>query len=112
MFFKQSKINAKFELISTSGGKLAVATYQNRLSDLLTDQFEQLTAAQNDFFKKGLDLTSLDTSIALIFGNKTTIGQVCSFANGLREGTVDDVPGFCCLDAPYESTEWGEKVRK
>ena len=112
-YFTQSIINVKFVLTSTTFGQLGVDfSNQNGLSELLTDKFEQLTAAQNDFFKKGLDLTSLDISIALIFGNKTTIGQVCSFANGLREGTVDDVPGFCCLDAPYESTEWGEKVRK
>ena len=65
---------------------------------------------RNKFFKK-LDRSSLDTSIALVFGNKTTIGQVCSFARGLEDDTVDDVPGFCCLDAPYESQDWGEKVR-
>lgn len=74
--------------------------------------FEKLKTQNDDYFKKGLNITSLDTSIALIFGKKTTIGQVCSFAKGLKKKTVDDVPGFCCLDAPYESTEWGEKVRK
>ena len=42
---------------------------------------------------------------------KTTIGQVCSFVKGLQERTVVDVPGFCCLDAPYSSSDWGEKVR-
>jgi hypothetical protein len=52
-----------------------------------------------------------DNSIALIFGNKTTIGQVCSFAQGLESKTVNKIPGFCCLDAPYQSIEhWGEKV--
>ena len=53
-----------------------------------------------------------DSSIALVFGNKTTIGQVCSFAQGLTSGTVTQIPGFCCLDAPYEinGAEWGEKV--
>lgn len=64
-----------------------------------------------DFYDKGLDRTSLDTSIALVFGNKTTIGQVCSFARGLDDGAVDDIPGFCCLDAPYQAPDWGEKVR-
>ena len=53
-----------------------------------------------------------DTSIALVFGHKTTIGQVCSFAKGLASNTVTAIPGFCCLDAPYQSKieEWGEKV--
>ncbi len=56
----------------------------------------------------------MDTSIALMYGNKTTIGQVCAFAQGLTSGTVTQIPGFCCLDAPYQSKnneEWGEKVR-
>lgn len=56
--------------------------------------------------------TSLDSSISLLFGNGTTIGQVCSFAKGLEENTVQDLPGWCCLDAPYQSKIWGEKVRK
>lgn len=56
----------------------------------------------------------IDSSIALMYGNKTTIGQVCAFAQGLTSGTVTQIPGFCCLDAPYQSKnneEWGEKVR-
>ena len=56
-------------------------------------------------------LTELDASVALLFGNKTTIGQVCAYAKGLDDDKVDDVPGFCCLDAPYQSNDWGEKVR-
>jgi hypothetical protein len=61
-------------------------------------------------FRKNMDI--FDTSIALVFGNKTTIGQVCSFAKGLASKTVTNIPGFCCLDAPYQSKieEWGEKV--
>ncbi|KAL3784268.1 hypothetical protein ACHAW5_005992, partial [Stephanodiscus triporus] len=73
--------------------------------------FAELQMQQDDWYDKGLDINSLDTSIALIFGNKTTIGQVCSFVKGLKEKTVEDVPGFCCLDAPYSSSDWGEKVR-
>ena len=23
---------------------------------------------------------------------------------------VDDIPGFCCLDAPYQAKDWGETV--
>lgn len=37
-----------------------------------------------------------------------TIGQVCSYARGLELQTVDAIPGFCCLDAPYEADDWGE----
>ena len=59
-----------------------------------------------------LNKNIFDTSIALVFGNKTTIGQVCSFAKGLMSKTVTNIPGFCCLDAPYQTKieEWGEKV--
>lgn len=52
-----------------------------------------------------------DDSIALLFGNGTTIGQVCSYSKGLEEEVVEDVPGFCCMDAPYEADDWGEVVR-
>jgi hypothetical protein len=55
--------------------------------------------------------SSLDASIAAIFGEKTSIGQVCSYAQGLKDGNVTTVPGFCCLDAPYEADYWGELVR-
>ena len=51
-----------------------------------------------------------DESIALLFGNKTTIGQVCAYSRGLELETVESNPGFCCLDAPYEAQEWGETV--
>jgi hypothetical protein len=74
---------------------------------LLTDACRTQLKAQ---FRKTKDL--LDSSVALVFGNKTTIGQVCSFAKGLQSNTVTNIPGFCCLDAPYQSKidEWGEKV--
>ena len=49
-----------------------------------------------------------DDSIALLFGNGTTIGQVCSYSKGLEEEVVENVPGFCCMDAPYEANDWGE----
>ena len=55
--------------------------------------------------------SSLDASIAAIFGEKTSLGQVCSYAQGLKDGNVTTVPGFCCLDAPYEADYWGELVR-
>ncbi|KAL9191170.1 hypothetical protein ACHAXT_000876, partial [Thalassiosira profunda] len=72
-------------------------------------------ALKDAFFQLGLDRSSLDASIALTFGNKTTIGQVCAYAKGLTDDggdegpTVEGLPGFCCLDAPYQSQVWGEK---
>jgi len=58
--------------------------------------------------KNGQRVTSLDTSIALVFGNKTTIGQVCSYSQGMDTDEEDALPGYCCMDAPYESDYWGE----
>ena len=61
---------------------------------------------------QGFARSALDDSIALVFGNKTTIGSVCSYSRALEEELVDNIPGFCCLDAPYESNNWGETVSK
>ena len=76
---------------------------------------EELQTRQADFFDTGLTMDSLDKSISLVFGDKTTIGQVCAYSKGLTSTnkTVVDIPGFCCLDAPYKARneEWGEKVR-
>jgi hypothetical protein len=74
---------------------------------MLSDSLKQQIGAQ---INNNIDL--FDSSIALVFGNKTTIGQVCSFAKGLQLNKVTKIPGFCCLDAPYQSKieEWGEKV--
>lgn len=55
-----------------------------------------LKPIQQNYFNSGLDRSSLDTSIALLWGNKTTIGQVCSFSKGVEAGTVEDVPGNIC----------------
>ena len=73
------------------------------LSDDCKTQLKTQFNMTNDLF---------DKAIALVFGEKTTIGQVCSFAKGLASNTVTAIPGFCCLDAPYQSKieEWGEKV--
>ena len=90
-------------------------TLSQRITDFLevNDDLEWLkqlfTWARVD---RGLDRSALDVSIALLFGNKTTVGQVCAYAKGLKDKTVDSLPGFCCLDAPYQSDFWGELVRK
>ena len=61
-----------------------------------------LEGIRDTLIARGLTRDRLDTSVSLLVGNKTTIGQVCSFARGLEDKIVDDLPGFCCLDAPYE----------
>jgi len=156
-----------------------------RLKGLIKDYEEQLKTLTN----QGLVRSQLDDSIALLYGNGTTIGQVCSYAQALKEEVfkpvnpndwcqggivsvndanvccssdcmqcggfkpasdgscisglcctegccnddfqeecktvtsvgciipsteierlVDNIPGFCCLDAPYEADTWGETV--
>ena len=75
------------------------------------DQLADLKALQVGLSNEGLtSSTFFDESIALLFGNGTTIGQVCAYSKGLELDTVDDVPGFCCQDAPYEAQDWGETV--
>lgn len=78
---------------------------ENQLANLMTLQegLSNQNITSSTFF---------DESIALLFGNKTTIGQVCSYSRGLESQTVEDTPGFCCLDAPYEAQDWGETVSK
>ena len=67
-----------------------------------------VAATQSD----GIAIDTLDTSMALLFGNKTTVGQVCGYSKGLEiDGTaLDGVHGFCCGDAPYQNDYWGELV--
>ena len=88
---------------SVNAWKSPSPTGEPLLSDGCKTQLKTQFNKTNDLF---------DKAIALVFGNKTTIGQVCSFAKGLASKTVTTIPGFCCLDAPYQSKieEWGEKV--
>ncbi len=83
-------------------------TFLEGFSTMLTDSCKDQIRAKFELNQTYI----LDSSIALVFGNKTTVGQVCSFAKGLASNTVTKLPGFCCLDAPYQSNmeEWGEKV--
>ena len=100
-------INRTFGLSNTASPVVAwkspSSTGEPLLSDACKGQLQGQFRLNNDTF---------DASIALVFGNKTTIGQVCSFAKGLKSSTVTNIPGFCCLDAPYQSKieYWGEKV--
>jgi hypothetical protein len=47
---------------------------------------------------------------ALVFGEKPSLGFVC----GNADAVVNDgknLPGYCCLDAPYQSDPWGTDNR-
>ena len=62
-----------------------------------TQQLERLEVIRSGLSSEGIDSVAvLDESIELLFGNKTTIGQLCAYSKGLEEVTVDDIPGFCC----------------
>ena len=100
-------IEIEFGLTETATSLPAWKTPSPTGEPLLSDDCKTQLKTQ---FNKTNDL--FDKAIALVFGNKTTIGQVCSFAKGLASNTVTAIPGFCCLDAPYQSKieEWGEKV--
>jgi len=71
------------------------------------DELEKELATKADGYVTSI---KLDESIAFLFGNGTTIGQVCSYAKGLESKKVETIPGFCCLDAPYEAQDWGQTV--
>ena len=100
-------INITFGLSNSSANVVAWKTPSSTGEPLLSDGCKAQLQAQ---FRLNKDI--FDASIALVFGNKTTIGQVCSFAKGLKSNAVTNIPGFCCLDAPYQSKleYWGEKV--
>lgn len=108
---KMNKECVKEEEECNGGDDDACEKRKKVCEDLIKDYEEQLRTLTN----QGLVRSQLDDSIALLYGNKTTIGQVCSYAKGLEvdsagESLVDGTPGFCCLDAPYESNAWGETV--
>ena len=104
VFFRELIYDSFFDLAEDCGPPLEQSVCDNALI--------LLAALRQTSIETGLSRSSLDESLAIIFGNGTTIGQVCSYARGLEAGTVEDLPGFCCLDAPYETQNWGEKVRR
>ena len=62
--------------------------------------------------KTSVSIESFDRAIELVFGKMTTIGQICAYADDNRGVNEPEPPGFCCLEAPYESdNNWGEMVR-
>jgi hypothetical protein len=60
--------------------------------------------------RKWASIQDFDNTISLLFGNGTTPGQVCAYNKALSEKKATDISGFCCLDLPVESVDWGEKV--
>ena len=59
-----------------------------------------------------LHIETFDRAIELLFGKMTSIGQICTYADNNRDINDPVPPGFCCLEAPYESVNnWGEMVR-
>jgi hypothetical protein len=54
---------------------------------------------------------AITKGLARVFGAKTSVGFIC----GIKEGVVEDgnkLPGYCCLDAPYQldNNYWGSEV--
>jgi len=54
---------------------------------------------------------SMNNMADLLFGEETTVGQVCAYAGALENDVVTDLPGYCCLDYPIDTKYWGEQVR-
>ena len=87
--------------------------YDYCYSPFCSQQKERLEDIRNGLSNEGISSsTFFDESIALLFGNGTTVGQVCAYARALTANPpeVDNIPGFCCLDAPYQADDWGEIV--
>ena len=55
-------------------------------------------------------IPTIDKVSGILFGEETTTGQICTFAKALKDGAVDDLPGYCCLDSPDDTKLWGEQV--
>lgn len=74
---------------------------------LISDRIKKKTLTDT---RKWASVQDFDNTISLLFGNGTTPGQVCAYNKALSEKKVTDITGFCCLDLPFESVDWGEKV--
>ena len=55
-------------------------------------------------------IPTIDKVSGILFGEETTTGQICTFAKALKDGAVNDLPGYCCLDSPDDTKLWGEQV--
>ena len=59
----------------------------------------------------GEDFSRIDTAIELVFGERSSVGFICSIANSVVDDNLN-LPGRCCLDAPYQNLDnfWGTPV--
>lgn len=80
--------------------------------------FNKANTNGNDrvYVEKFMNITDIMPNI--LFGNKTTIGQICSYADAMDKTVqvrgesvplIEDLPGYCCLDYPDETEWWGEQ---
>ena len=51
-----------------------------------------------------------DTAMSLIFGDTTSVGQICSVASAVSEKGPERMPGRCCLDTPKSAGNLAMKV--
>jgi hypothetical protein len=58
-----------------------------------------------------------DNAMELVFGTKTSVGFLCGVKEAVKDAFNDPlknvaIPGYCCLDSPYDSEEswWGKSV--
>jgi len=77
------------------------------LESLLDDYYE-------DFFGRcvGRNFFGLmRQGIELVYGDRASPGYICGVKDAIKRGS-GDMPGRCCLDAPFEleGDEWGLKV--
>jgi hypothetical protein len=62
--------------------------------------------------------TSYDNAVQLVFGAKASVGLVCAFTKESQDAVdnmmdLNILPGFCCLDSPYHTSQeefWGTKA--
>lgn len=68
-------------------------------------------------FSMGSSVSSdMDTAMELVFGEKPSVGAVCIYAEEARkpadERKEDFLPGYCCMDSPFETDPWGYEVSR
>lgn len=51
-----------------------------------------------------------DDARRVLFGDSTSVGQICSIADAVAENGPDNMPGTCCLDNVKTLENFGEKV--
>jgi hypothetical protein len=71
--------------------------------------FPYYSVESNDnFFSTGsVTVEALEEAAILVFGDQPSPGFVC----GNADAVINDqkfLPGYCCLDAPYQSDPWGQ----